>query len=90
MKRIIIVIIMLLSVSALAQTSPQAWGGLQVFLAGIQYGFLYSAAGTPLPTCNSGTKGMVAIVSDATATVTYHGTYTSGSTVVSPVFCNEL
>ena len=48
---------------------------------------LYSAAGTALPTCNSGSKGYQAEVSDATAP-TYLGTYTSGGAVVAAVLCN--
>jgi hypothetical protein len=47
---------------------------------------LFSAAGTPLPTCNSGLKGAMAIVSDATSP-TYNGTYTSGGAVTVPVIC---
>jgi hypothetical protein len=46
-----------------------------------------SAAGTVLPTCNTALKGARNVVSDATAP-TYLGTYTSGGTVVAPVFCN--
>jgi hypothetical protein len=49
--------------------------------------FLYSAAGTPLPTCNAGSKGQALTVSDATAP-TYNGTYTSGGAIVAPVVCN--
>ena len=48
---------------------------------------IYSAAGTPLPTCNSGAKGIKAVVSDAT-TPTYLGAYSSGGAVVAPVVCN--
>ena len=40
-------------------------------------GTLYSAAGTPLPTCASGIKGQMAVVSDATSP-TYMGAYASG------------
>jgi hypothetical protein len=47
----------------------------------------YSAAGTALPTCNSGSIGMRLIVSDATLP-TYLGTYTSGGATTAPVFCN--
>ena len=82
---IVMAILLLALISVFAQTNTQVTPytnyGLQT------YGLLYSAAGTALPTCNSTTKGAVAMVSDATAP-TYHGTYTSGSTVVSPVFCN--
>ena len=48
---------------------------------------LYSAAGTALPTCNSGNKGTTAVVIDAT-TPTYLGAYASGGAVIAPVFCN--
>jgi hypothetical protein len=48
---------------------------------------VYSAAGTPLPTCNTAYKGQKATVSDATSP-TYLGTYTSGGAVIAPVFCN--
>lgn len=51
------------------------------------YSTVYSAAGTPLPTCNSGTKSARATVSDATLP-TYLGAYTSGGAVIAPVFCN--
>ena len=47
----------------------------------------YSAAGTPLPTCNTGTKGKMAYVSDATAP-SFRGTYVSGGAVITPVFCD--
>ena len=47
----------------------------------------YNAATNPLPVCTTSLIGVVAVVTDATSP-TYHGTYTSGSTVVSPVFCN--
>ena len=52
-----------------------------------QQNILYSAAGTALPTCNTAYKGAQLTVSDATSP-TYLGTYTSGGTVVAPVFCN--
>ena len=48
---------------------------------------LYSAAGTALPTCNSGNNGTLAVVIDAT-TPTYLGAYASGGAVVAPVVCN--
>lgn len=47
----------------------------------------YSAAGTPLPTCNSAAEGTNASVSDAT-TPTFHGTYASGGAVHERVYCN--
>lgn len=55
----------------------------QVQLSGV----IYSAAGTALPSCATGTKGAHATVSDATSP-TYLGTYTSGGAVIAPVFCN--
>jgi hypothetical protein len=55
-------------------------------LAALLPGVIYSAAGTALPSCVSGLKGQQATVSDATAP-TYHGAYTSGGAVVSPVYC---
>jgi hypothetical protein len=48
---------------------------------------LYSAAGTPLPTCNTAARGSHYSVSDATSP-TYLGTYASGGAVLTPVFCN--
>lgn len=53
----------------------------------VQTKFIYSAAGTPLPTCNSGLEGARASVSDATSP-TFLGTYTSGGAVHAPVYCN--
>jgi hypothetical protein len=48
---------------------------------------IYSAAGTPLPSCTSTLKGAEATVSDATLP-TYLAAYTSGGGVVAPVMCN--
>jgi hypothetical protein len=48
---------------------------------------LYSAAGTPLPSCAVGIKGEKAVVSDATAP-TYMTAYTSGGAVTSSVICS--
>jgi hypothetical protein len=57
-------------------------------LSGLFYpGTLYSAAGTPLPSCGSGTRGAQAVVSDATAP-TYMGAYTSGGPVTADVICS--
>jgi hypothetical protein len=47
---------------------------------------IYSAAGTPVPTCNSGAEGMEVGVSDAT-TVTYRATYVSGGSNIAKLFC---
>ena len=62
-------------------------GQSNIFPATIQQTTGYSAAGTPLPTCNTGAQGSFAWVSDATSP-TFHSTYSSGGTVISPVFCN--
>jgi len=48
---------------------------------------LYSAAGTALPTCASGLKGQMAVVSDATSP-SYMGTYTSGGAITAAVICS--
>lgn len=50
-------------------------------------GTIYSAAGTPLPSCTSAINGGQAVVSDATAP-TYLGAYTSGGSVEASVLCN--
>lgn len=57
-----------------------------VFLFGPVTGTIYSAAGTPLPTCNSGIDGASAVVSDATG-ATYAGTYSSGGAQKRRVLC---
>lgn len=57
------------------------------FYGTLVYLTLYSAAGTALPSCVTALKGAEAMVIDATSP-TYHGTYTSGGAVVSPVYCN--
>ena len=56
-------------------------------VAAILPGTIYSAAGTPLPTCASGIKGQLAVVSDATSP-TYMGTYTSGGGITTNVICS--
>jgi hypothetical protein len=53
----------------------------------VQTTTIYSAAGTPLPTCNGAAEGTRASVSDATAP-TFLGAYASGGTVHAPVYCN--
>ena len=50
-------------------------------------GLLYSVAGTALPTCNAGSLGLHATVSDATSP-TYLGTYTGSGAVTADVLCN--
>jgi hypothetical protein len=52
----------------------------------IQASTIYSAAGTPLPTCNAGTDSTTAIVSDATG-ATYAAAYTSGGAQKRRVLC---
>jgi hypothetical protein len=53
---------------------------------GIVPGLLYSAAGTPLPTCNAANNGETKVVSDATSP-SYMGAYTSGGAVTAAVIC---
>ena len=48
---------------------------------------LFSAAGTALPACAVGTKGLQLVVSDATAP-TYMGAYTSGGAITAEVICS--
>lgn len=48
---------------------------------------LYSAAGTALPSCASGIKGALAVVSDATSP-TYMGAYASGGGITTEVICS--
>jgi hypothetical protein len=48
---------------------------------------IYSAAGTALPTCASGIKGQMSVVSDATSP-TYMGAYTSGGGITAAVICS--
>lgn len=52
----------------------------------LQIGTVYSAAGTPLPSCAAGTNGASAVVSDATS-ATYAGAYTSGGAQQRRVLC---
>lgn len=58
-----------------------------LLLGQVQAGRLYSAAGTPLPTCNSGLNGTRAAVSDATAPL-YMTAYTSGGAITAEVICS--
>lgn len=53
----------------------------------LQHTLIYSAAGTPLPTCNGGAEGTRAAVSDALAP-TFLTAYTSGGTVHASVYCD--
>lgn len=50
-------------------------------------GTIYSAAGTPLPTCNAGNEGDRASVSDETTTV-FNATYVSGGANHMMEYCN--
>jgi hypothetical protein len=52
----------------------------------MQFALAYSAAGTPLPTCNTANRGMLALVSDATSP-TYNGAYVSGGNVGALALC---
>jgi hypothetical protein len=52
----------------------------------MQFALAYSAAGTPLPTCNTANRGMFALVSDATSP-TYNGAYVSGGSVGALALC---
>lgn len=70
------------------KTVSGAWRSpAQIGATNFQATAIYSAAGTPLPTCNAGAEGTWAAISDAT-TPTYNGAYTSGGTVHVPVYCD--
>lgn len=47
----------------------------------------YSAAGTPVPTCNAGSAGQILWSNDIT-TMTYNATYVSDGSLIGPLFCN--
>lgn len=47
----------------------------------------YSAAGTPVPTCNSAAAGQTIYSTDIT-TLTFNATYASGGSAIGPLFCN--
>lgn len=53
----------------------------------VQNNIVFSAAGTPLPTCNGAAEGSWASVSDSTGP-TYNNAYTSGGTIHVPVYCD--
>lgn len=62
--------------------------GVNQLSAGTIYaGTLYTAAGTALPACNSGNRGLSAVVGDATLP-TYMGAYTSGGAIIAAVICS--
>lgn len=69
-----------------ATSGPIVMGGLlqAPYLQGTT---IYSAAGTPLPTCNGGAEGSRAAVSDATLP-TFLAAYTSGGAVHASVYCD--
>ena len=50
-------------------------------------GLLYSAAGTPVPTCNSSSNGEQVTVSDLT-TVAFNGAYVTGGSNTWPLVCS--
>lgn len=62
------------------------FSGAVTYRTVLQAGTIYSAAGTALPTCNSGMNGASAVVSDATG-ATYAGAYTSGGAQTRRVLC---
>jgi len=66
-------------------TTSNANGSLWAAL--LRTGTAYSAAGTPLCACNTAAQGTHAQVSDAISP-NYLGIYTSGGSVIAPVFCN--
>jgi hypothetical protein len=57
------------------------------FNAGLTAGN-FSAAGTPVPTCNSGSKGKMIVATDVT-TGTFGATYASGGGLTLPLICNS-
>ena len=67
-------------------STPQTFTG-NIVAPQVQTSTIYSAAGTPLPTCNGAAEGMRASVSDATAP-TFLAAYVSGGAVHAPVYCN--
>jgi hypothetical protein len=67
-------------------TTVRSTGG-NLFLTNILPGVIYSATGTPLPSCASGINGEQAVVSDATSP-TYMSTYTSGGGITAAVICS--
>jgi hypothetical protein len=60
---------------------------LRLAAANLQSKTVYSAAGTPVPTCNGAAEGTRVSVSDTTAP-TYHSVYTSGGGVHGPLYCD--
>jgi hypothetical protein len=58
-----------------------------IVLPGTQPSLFYSAAGTAVPSCNLGNKGLDVTVTDATSP-TYMGTYTSGGGITAKALCS--
>jgi|SRR5271157_1028172 len=70
----------------LASATPAAAGTLVASATPTAAAIVYSAAGTPLPSCTAPLLGASAVVSDAT-TATYAGAYASGGAQVRRVLC---
>lgn len=76
------------SQNALATALTLKGGTQNVVIANtVQHTLIYSAAGTPLPTCNGGAEGTRAAVSDALAPA-FLTAYVSGGTVHASVYCD--
>lgn len=71
----------------LTVSSASLLGTVPVIAPYLQSNTIYSAAGTPLPTCNGGLEGSRAAVSDATLP-TFLTAYTSGGAVHASVYCD--
>ena len=59
--------------------------GGDINTSGLYHSFVYSAAGTPLPSASAAGAGARAFVSDATANV-YGTNYASGGSITAPVY----
>src|SRR6185312_14735275 len=70
-----------------ADDATQGDGKGMLRTAGTLPGILYSAAGTPVPTCNSTNNGGTVVVSDATS-ITSGSAYTSGGPNTWGVMCS--
>lgn len=66
---------------------PATFNGAVTFANPIALPGPYSAAGTAVPTCNTGAKGELLYATDIT-TMTYNATYVSGGALIGPLFCN--
>lgn len=67
--------------------SAGSFSSTPTFAAGTLSGN-FSVAGTPVPTCNSGVKGLQIVAVDVT-TNTYGATYVGSGSHVAPLICNE-